>query len=264
MFAFLFLETVSPKKPVFLIPGFIASPLNGSTTSSPYWYCSGSRTVLFWLDDTLGIPPEFNCLADWIRLVWDPDSQDVTETSYSRLGTYPLGSVHGVTSVDSLFGIHLLPTYADLAARFLAVGYQKEVDLFGVPFDWRFGLHMNSSFWTQVTRLIEDAVVANGAKAVLIGHSMGGKFIHHFLTNITTIKWRSKFIESAVLIAPSLGGSGAQYVALWTKEFAGMGYLGTFPDTVNGMGGIHIHMFNAVIFADATVFVDEQGKVFKG
>jgi lecithin-cholesterol acyltransferase len=206
----------------------------------------------------------FNCLADWIRLVWNRDSQDVAETSYSRLGTYPLGSVDAVTSVDSLFGFHLLPTYAYLAARFLDLGYTKEADLFGIPFDWRFGLHLNSSFWENVTKLIEAAVLSNGAKAVLIGHSMGSKFIHHFLTNLTTAEWRAKFIESTVLIAPSLGGSGAQYLALWTKEFAGMGYLGTFPDTVNGMGGIHIHMFNADIFENVTVFIDEKGKVFKG
>jgi lecithin-cholesterol acyltransferase len=225
-----FVSSIFSKKPIFLIPGLMASPLSGSVTDAAYWYCPHDRTGIFWVEDLLMIPPILNCVFDWIRLAWDDGAQDIDELSYVRFGTGPVGDLDSVTSVDSLFGLHILPTYADLADRFLNLGWTKNVDLFGIPNDWRFGLRHKQAFWDNVTRLIESAVAAQGEKAVLIGHSMGGMFIDYFLTNLTTPEWRSRNIESAILLAPSVGGSGAAYGSLWTGYLPFLPILGQFPE----------------------------------
>lgn len=248
------------RQPIFLIPGLMASPLSGSVTGSAYWYCPRNLTTLFWVNDLLMIPPLFNCVMDWIRLTWIEAANDVDQLSYVRLISGPIGDVDSVTSVDSFFGIHVFPTYGNLANRFLTLGYVKGQDLFGIPYDWRFGLHQKPAFWANVTKLIEDSVAAQKEKAVLIGHSMGGMFIHHFLTNLTTKEWRLKHIQSAILIAPSVGGSGAAFGALWTGGIPFLSFLGNFTETMRHLGGIHIHVPNSQIFADTVVFIDMEGK----
>jgi lecithin-cholesterol acyltransferase len=264
MLLFALLLAARAKKPVLLIPGLMASTLSGSVTDAAHWYCPKDHTGLFWVDDLLMIPPEINCVFDWIRVVWNGSTNDIDELPYAHLKTGPLGDVDSVTSVDSLFGMHLLPTYQALADRFLSLGWKKNVDLLGVANDWRFGLRHKPAFWRNLTRLIEDSVSAQGERAVLVGHSMGGMFAHYFLTNVTTAEWRSKFIESAILLAPSIGGSGAAYGGLWTGHLPYLSFLGSFPETARGLGGNLIHMFNAVIYGNVTVFIDQSGQEHKG
>jgi lecithin-cholesterol acyltransferase len=261
---FLLALFAASKKPVLLIPGLMASPLSGSVTGAAYWYCPHDRTGLFWVDDLLMIPPELNCVLDWMRIVWNDDAKDIEELSYVKFETGPVGDVDSVTSVDSLFGMHILPTYANIADRFLSLGWTKNVDLLGVANDWRFGLRHKEAFWGNVTKLIENSVAEQGEKAVLVGHSMGGMFAHYFLTNLTTPEWRAKYIESAILLAPSIGGSGAAYGSLWTGYLPFLSWLGNFAESMRGTGGTLIHLLNLDIFANVTIFIDENGKEHKG
>jgi lecithin-cholesterol acyltransferase len=175
-----------------------------------------------------------------------------------------MGDVDSVTAVDSLFGMHIVPTYQGLADRFLKLGWTKNVDLLGVANDWRFGLHYKKGFWDNLTQLIEKSVKEQGTKAVLIGHSMGGKFVHHYLTNLTTPEWRSQYIESAVLAAPSIAGAGMAFSALWTENIPFADIFGKFPETIQGSGGAHVHLPNLGIFGNTTIFIDDSGKEHKG
>jgi lecithin-cholesterol acyltransferase len=92
---------------------------------------------------------------------------------------------------------------------------------------------------------------------------MGGFFCHYFLANVTTPEWRAKYIESAILLAPSFGGSGPAFRSLWTKELPGASFLGQFPDLLGLLGGLHIHMPNAEIFRDTVVYVEADGRTRK-
>jgi lecithin-cholesterol acyltransferase len=242
----------------------MASPLSGSITGAAHRYCPHNRTGLFWIDDLLMIPPLFNCVADWIRLTWNDYTNDIEQLSYVQLNSGPIGDVDSVTFVDKFLGFQVVPTYQILANRFLNLGYMKGQDLFGIPYDWRFGLHQKPEFWNNITKLIENAIVMQKAKAALIGHSMGGMFIHHFLTNLTTAEWRSKYIESAVLISPSVGGSGVAFRGLWTGQIPFLSFLGNFTEMMRNLGGIHIHLLNSQIFADTVVYIDEAGNKHLG
>jgi lecithin-cholesterol acyltransferase len=252
------------KKPVFIVPGLMASPLSGHATTGAYWYCPRDYTGLFWVDYLLMLPPELNCIFDWMRITWNETINDVDELGYIHLETGPMGDVDSVTSVDSLFGMHILPTYEYVVDSFLKLGWTKNVDLLGVPNDWRFGLHYKKAFWDSFTQLIEKSVNEQGAKAVLVGHSMGGKLVHHYLTNLTTPEWRSKYIESAILLAPSIAGSGVAFGSLWTGYLPFVDFLGAYPETVRGSGGAHVHLPNIGIFGDTTIYIDETGQEHKG
>jgi alpha-beta hydrolase superfamily lysophospholipase len=161
---------------------------------------------------------------------------------------------------DSPIGLRLAPTYLDLANRFLELGYKKGEDLFGIPYGWRFGLHQRPDFWDAVMRLIENSVHTNGQRAVHVGHSMGDFFVHYFLSNITTPEWRSKYVESGILLAPSFGGSGTAFATLWMKALPLVKFIGPYPETINALGGLHIHMPNMEIFKDTVVYIDENGR----
>jgi lecithin-cholesterol acyltransferase len=88
---------------------------------------------------------------------------------------------------------------------------------------------------------------------------MGGFFVHHFLTNITTPEWRAKYIDCAILLAPSLGGSGPAFNSVWTKELPFLSILGRFPDLMSNLGGLDIHMLNFEIFKDTVIFQGQDG-----
>jgi hypothetical protein len=134
------------QKPIFLIPGLMASPLSGSVTGAAHRYCPHNRTGLCWIDDLLVLPPLFNCVTDWIRLTWNHSTNDIEQLSYIQLNRATIGDVDSVTFVDNLLGFQIIPTYQLLASRFLNLGCVKGHDLFGIPYDGRFGLHQKPVF----------------------------------------------------------------------------------------------------------------------
>jgi pimeloyl-ACP methyl ester carboxylesterase len=84
--------------------------------------------------------------------------------------------------------------YGRLAAYIeSALGYTRGVDLFAVPYDFRQDLTaMNTTGELQrIADVISSGVEANGgAKAVLIGHSMGGLVATALLTWPEFASWR--------------------------------------------------------------------------
>jgi pimeloyl-ACP methyl ester carboxylesterase len=84
--------------------------------------------------------------------------------------------------------------YERLAAHIeSALGYTRGVDLLAVPYDFRQDLTaMNATGELQrIADVISSGVEANGgAKAVLIGHSMGGLVATALLTWPEFATWR--------------------------------------------------------------------------
>jgi pimeloyl-ACP methyl ester carboxylesterase len=262
---FLFPFKTLSLKPVILIPGLVASPLYGTVTGSNHWYCPNLRNRQVWINDLLFLPPFSYCLTDWTRLDWNPETQELVQPPYVNISPPPIGPLDNVLYVDSLFGsIHTTPTFSILANRLIASGYEKDKDLFGLPYDWRFGLWQPPAFWANVTSFIEKVVNETGKKAILTGHSMGGFLCHYFLSNKTTAEWRSQYIDSTVMIAPSFGGFGLAFRALWSKKLPFLSVLGQFNETMNTFGGIQIHMPNSEIYENTTVYIHSDGTKYSG
>ena len=149
--------------------------------------------------------------------------------------------------------------------RFLQLGYTKQKDLFGLPYDWRYGLLQKPAIWQEIIEMVERAVEANGKKAIFVGHSMGCFMIHQLLTNKTTAEWRKKYVESVLLVAPSFTGAGLAAFSLYTKLLPKpMHLLGEFPDVLGYLGGMDMHLPNQEPHKDTVVFKGPNGQIATG
>jgi lecithin-cholesterol acyltransferase len=90
---------------------------------------------------------------------------------------------------------------------------------------------------------------------------MGGFFIHYLLSNLTTPEWRAKYIDSAILIAPSFGGSGLAFASIWTQEIVFLPFLGKFPDLMAFWGALDIHALNFEVFQNTVIYRGEDGSL---
>ena len=253
MFSFLF-RFASSNRPIILIPGLMGSILDGDVTKKRYWYCPKESKANIWFNDKYAIPPTYKCLFDDIKLVWDNDKKEPKQPDYVNLSTVDFGGINGINHVDTLFfNQHIVPYYSVIISKLEKEGFIVGKDIFGAPFDWRFGVYQTEEFWNRLTNLVEKVYNESGKKVVIAGHSMGGFLLDVFLTQKTTSEWRKKYMDSGIYLAPSFGGSGLGFNSLWSKKMPFLDVLGEFEETISSLGGIHVHMLNHEIFGDRVV-----------
>ncbi len=64
----------------------------------------------------------------------------------------------------------------------LNLGYVKGRTIVGAPYDFRYAPHSQNDYFDRLKALIERTTTENnGARVILIAHSMGGLFMHSFL-----------------------------------------------------------------------------------
>lgn len=249
------------RKPIMLVPGLMGTQLRGNVTRHPFWYCPKVIDDYVWVNDVLIIPPIHKCLLESLGLQWNNETNQITQKDGVSIGPFDFGGLGAISYADELEEtLHIIPTYASFIEVLKSRGYVERESLFGIPFDWRFGMVHPDSFWTQVKELIEEAYTKNdNQKVVLIGHSMGAMFINYFCMTKTTKEWREKYIDSALLVAPSIGGSFLTFTVVLTKTIPYLGFIGELTDSTQKLGGVDIHFPNYEIFGDRTFYTDENG-----
>lgn len=251
----------SSLKPVVLIPGLFGSILDGDVTQKKYWYCPKVKDDNVWFNDRYVIPPTYNCLFDDIRLEWDEKTQNVKQPDYVNLSVVDFGGLQGINNVDTaIFNIHIVPYYGVITERLEKEGYIERNSMFGAPFDWRRGLNQEAGFWDKYAKLIEEAYEKNHEKVVIIGHSMGCYVTNMLLAKYRSKEWCDKYVDSAIYIAPSVGGSGVAFETQVTHKFPFIEFLGEYPETVQAIQGLHVHMPNHVAFGDTIVGYKKTGE----
>lgn len=118
-----------------------------------------------------------------------------------------------LTSIETLFR-HVTAYMASLVESLEQLGYIDGHNLFGAPYDFRYGLaaeghpsSVGTQFLHDLKHLIENASSSNGGKPVIIlSHSLGGLFVLHLL-NRTEPSWRNKFIKHFVALSAPWGGT---------------------------------------------------------
>jgi pimeloyl-ACP methyl ester carboxylesterase len=204
------------------------------------------------------IPPLTNCVLEWIGGRWNNETQEPDEQIDVHMWPGEIGDPDAISYVDNLFKyIHLLPTYKYVLDGLLDAGYVRNKNVFGVPNDWRYGVLQKPEFWKKFTDFIEKTVDSLGEKAVLVGHSMGTYLIHRLVTELTTPEWRRKYLDSTVLLAPSVTGVGLGFDVLWYKSIP---IFGSFPESIAYFGGAHTHLFNREIFKDLVIYRGPNGE----
>ncbi|KAL6844167.1 hypothetical protein ACP4OV_025840 [Aristida adscensionis] len=202
--------------PVVLLPGSTCSQLEARLTdaySPPSPRCAARRGRWFrlWKNSTaMQDPAAAACLADQLRLVYDPAARDYRNAPGVETRVLGFGSTRGFLADD--------PADKDLCMGRLVealerAGYRDGETLFGAPYDFRQAAaaagqpcRAFSRFRRRLRALIERASRKNGGKpAVVVSHSQGGYFAIEFLTR-SPPAWRRRHVKHFVMASTGAGG----------------------------------------------------------
>ncbi|KAH0670025.1 hypothetical protein KY285_024180 [Solanum tuberosum] len=109
------------------------------------------------------------------------------------------------------------------------VGYRDGENLFGAPYDFRYGLaadghpsHVGSKFLEDLKELIESASNSNGGKPViLVSHSLGGLYVQQLLVR-NPKSWSQKYIKHFIALATPWGGTVMQILTFASGNTLGV------------------------------------------
>lgn len=192
---------------------------------------------------------------------------------------------------NKISNLHFFDNFHTFIEFFESNGYTVGKNFFVAPYDWRMGPLYTDDFWPNLRELIEKAYKkSHGKKVTLIGFSMGTFMIQQFLAAdkliqkasyerkqnpyariltsvkdpkvVVSEKWKEKYIEKVIFLAPSFGGSLAIYDAIQMR------YSPLTPsirneyisDVVTSLPSIHSHLLNHVIFNNVHVARGPNGE----
>jgi len=262
-----FLGTVATKEPIIIVPGSFMANLYITTKLKRYWYCPTVNNKHVWGSLKYLVPPIVNCFFDWSKVAYDNQTGSIGNRDGVSINIGPFGDLDNIRGPFKALGKYIPPIYETYIKKFIENGYQANKDLFGAPYDWRFGIQQPSEFWNDLKNLVEESVHANDNKpAILIGHSLGTKLIHRFLNEKVSAEWRHQYISKILLVAPSWSGAGAFMAMYWQRHIPYLSFfktealkewLGTLTLTTG-------HFPNEEVYANTTVIISPDGEEIKG
>ena len=257
------------QNPIILVPGAFRSRLAVSvTTQDKYPKCPQNQTYLpFWISFKMIFSRKINCLINWITLDYDEKENKIVDQPNITVIPMDFGGVEGIRGTGNrIFGKNQPTYYEKIIKKLEKHNYSVGENLFGAPYDWRLGVSQPKEFWTNLTQLVETAYNKSNQKVKFLTHSFGGCIIHRFLTEITDPEWRKKYIHSAILSAPSFGGSGEALISLYRQRLPFLKIIkgDNLKEMVGSLGGFHVHIPNSVIFSNTTVFITPEGENVTG
>ncbi|XP_051139018.1 lecithin-cholesterol acyltransferase-like 1 [Andrographis paniculata] len=227
--------------PVVLIPGNGGNQLEARLTReynpSSLW-CNGwypfpwnkDRDGWFrlWFDPGVLLRPLTKCFAERMTLYYDPQLRDY----YNAPGVDT--RVPGFGSIDSLLYLdpnlkHITAYMEPLVRSLEEIGYVSGENLFGAPYDFRYGLaaqgqpcRVADDFISDLERLVESAAASNGGhRVILVTHSLGGLFALHMLDR-TAPSWHKKHIKHLITLSAPWGGTVEQMLTFASGNALGV------------------------------------------
>lgn len=210
--------------PLILIPGNGGNQLEARLTAnykplSPFcnrWYpISKDEQGWFriWFDSSVLLGPFTKCFAQRMTLHYDPVIDDFCNAPGVETRVPSFGSTDSLRYLDPKIK-HVSAYMAPLVESLEEIGYVDGENLFGAPYDFRYGLaadghlsRVGSKFLRDLTDLVEKASNSNGGNPViLLSHSLGGLFTLQLL-NRNPLSWRRKFIKHFIALAAPWGGT---------------------------------------------------------
>lgn len=95
-----------------------------------------------------------------------------------------------------------------------AVGYRRNIDIRGAPYDFRKSPTDNDEFHEDFRRLVEETSRQNSYRQViLVGHSLGGSYALSFLIRQSQ-EWKDKYVKSVITLGTPYSGSSRAINAL--------------------------------------------------
>uniref|UniRef100_A0A6J0UL08 Lysosomal phospholipase A and acyltransferase n=1 Tax=Pogona vitticeps TaxID=103695 RepID=A0A6J0UL08_9SAUR len=197
-----------PGPPVVLVPGDLGNQLEAKLDkpSVVHYLCSKKTDSYFtlWLNLELLLPVIIDCWIDNIRLVYNrtsgttgpPIGVDIRVPGFGH--TFPLEFLDPSKRSVGTYFYTLVQSLVDL-------GYQRDVDIRGAPYDWRKAPNENEEYFVDLRKLIEVMYEEYGEPVVLIAHSMGNMYTLYFLRQQSQ-EWKDRYIRDFVSLGAPWGG----------------------------------------------------------
>jgi hypothetical protein len=252
----LFAAVAGCQRPIVIVPPLYGTNLFANFTNAGlHWYCPDSAThELFWVSPKYIVPPNHNCLLQLLTVFWDNATGDYASRANTTIFTDRFGHPDTVRYIDSgLFGRHFVESFATVIGGLQARGWEVDRTLFAAPYDWRLAPTGLGRFWGDLRALVERAyALGNGTRVALFGYSCGGFATQQFLAKHVPAAWKRRFVDRVVLLAPSFGGVGDAFLALWSKRLPALSFVQS-QDLAAMIESMPVHMShlpNAHIFGD--------------
>jgi len=203
------------RAPVVILPGIVGSnvqaTLDKPSIVQPLCTKKTSDWYYVWLESFEVAPDAVKCLFDNLKLVHEGGGKVTNQPGVTtRIADYGgLGDI-GCAMPKTAALCSATTNWKQVTDLLLASGYTVGVDLFGAPFDWRYGPRTwVAREFPQLKALIEKAYAsANNTKVVLQSISLGGPYGHAFLTQFVDQAWKDKHIDSWVSLSSVWNGAG--------------------------------------------------------
>ncbi|OEL34489.1 Lecithin-cholesterol acyltransferase-like 1 [Dichanthelium oligosanthes] len=229
------------RHPVILIPGAGGNQLEArltedygpSSLACRVWPIVRGRGGWFrlWFDPSVLLAPLTRCFAERMTLFYDADADDYRNAPGVETRVSDFGSTSTLRYLDP--NLKLLTGYMNtLASTLEKAGYEEGHDLFGAPYDFRYGLagpghpsQVGTAYLQRLRLLVESACAANGGRpAILMAHSLGGLFALQLLAR-SPLPWRAANVARLVTLSAPWGGSVQEMLTFASGNTLGVPFV---------------------------------------
>ncbi|KAK6939732.1 Lecithin:cholesterol/phospholipid:diacylglycerol acyltransferase [Dillenia turbinata] len=217
-------QTSSNLYPVILVPGSGGNQLEARLTShykpssvfcKPWYPIRKDKEGWFrlWFDLSVLVPAFTRCFAERMRLYYDPVTDDYYNAPGVETRVPYFGSTQSLLYLDP--SLKQTTSYmASLVESLEKLGYSDGKNLFGAPYDFRYGLapeghpsRVGSQFLQDLKHLIEGASNSNRQKPViLLSHSLGCLYVLQLL-NRSPKSWAQRYIRHFIALSGPWAGT---------------------------------------------------------
>ncbi|XP_078442323.1 alpha/beta-Hydrolases superfamily protein [Wolffia australiana] len=209
--------------PIVLIPGNGGNQLE-ARLSKDYkpssFFCrlwgnrrnNGDGWFRLWFDPIILLRPFTQCFADRMALRYVEELDDFRNVAGVETRVPHFGSTRGLRYLDP--GFQSISEYMETLVESLeGIGYRDGDNLYGAPYDFRYGLSgggrpcsVGDRYLADLKQLVENATAAASKPVVLIAHSLGNLFAMNLLLR-SSPDWRRRHVKHLVALSPPWGGS---------------------------------------------------------
>ncbi|XP_054856779.1 phospholipase A2 group XV isoform X3 [Eublepharis macularius] len=198
----------APGPPVLLVPGDLGNQLEAKLDkpSVVHYLCSKKTDSYFtlWLNLELLLPVIIDCWIDNIRLLYNRTSGTTEPPEGVDIKVPGFGQTFSLEFLDP--SKRSVGTYFyTLVQHLVNLGYQRDDDVRGAPYDWRKAPNENRDYFVALQKLIETMYEEFQEPVVLVAHSMGNMYTLYFLSQQPQ-DWKDKHIRDFVSLGAPWGG----------------------------------------------------------
>lgn len=201
----------SALQPILLVPGFGGSQLEqkemSPTILDKYQFCCSTQFdwTRTWVVLSDIIPYAWECFAERVSRNF------INNTWYDKPNVFTR-NIQGLNAIGYLDPSNFITRretiyFANLVSALQHIGYNS-TNLSGSPYDWRLIPSEQLEYFNTVKESVEKmSAMSAGERVIITTHSMGGAYIHYFLTRIVDKNWKAKYVEKWISVASPFIGS---------------------------------------------------------